>query len=129
VGEPGVNEVVGAGRVKKVLEVRERRRHLRDRRGDEARLPERRAAGTDPVLGGSELARSGLGPPTAAEQFPVDLSDQSQRERKIVEALEAVVHRGDVIHDVAHVAGGPPGVRFELHLEKVFERALSALDL
>ena len=100
VGEPGVNEVVGAGRVKKVLEVRESRRHLRDRRGDEARLAERRAAGADPVLGGSELPRSGLGLPTAAEQFPVDLSDQSQRERKIVEALEAVVHRGDAGGDI-----------------------------
>jgi len=80
-------------------------------------------------LTGAELSGETFRAPDASEQFGVDLADEAEREREGSEAVEAVVHRADVVDDFADVIREIAGAGVEFKGEDIFQGTLSALDL
>ena len=89
----------------------------------------RNAGGGNEVLVAPKLAGQPVRSTHALEELGMDLADQTQRERKLREPLESVVHRRDVVHDLVDVPRDLRDARLELDREQIVEGALRAFDL
>ncbi len=59
----------------------------------------------------------------------MDLPDQAERQWKLLEPLQAIVHGGHVIDDLFDIPGGTHSTGVELELQEIFQCALGAFDL
>src|SRR5258708_30231185 len=105
VGETGEDQKRWRGLgVEELLECVESLLHLGNRWRDERRLFQGGTFRSNPVLGAAELAGCRTLAAAAPQQFGVDLTDQSKRERKLMQPGKAVVHGSDVGDDFSDVA-------------------------
>ena len=59
----------------------------------------------------------------------MDFANQTKRERKLREPLQAVVHGGYVIHDLFDIPGRTNSAGVQLELEEILQRALGSFNL
>jgi len=115
--------------VEEALKVAHRLIHVIDGGRHVRRLGQARAHRTDPVPRTPELPRLLLLAAHPREQAPVDLPDQAQRKRQLLDEPQTVIHRCHVVDRLGDVAGrlGRAGPRLER--EQVVERRLRPFDL
>jgi len=107
----------------------ERGHHLIDRRWHVGGGRQRGSRRTDPVLRAAELARSHVRAAHATHEALVQFPDETQGQRQVMETLEAVLERIDVVPHLAQV-GRIAARRNDRHLvhEELRQRGTGALD-
>src|SRR3990172_12562306 len=89
------------------LEASQRIHHLRRWRWHKRRFPEGAARWTYPVLRRAKLTRVPLSTSGSRKKPLVDFTYQAQGQRKIIQTLQAVVHRVNVIDDLFDICREP----------------------
>lgn len=74
---------------------------------------------------------TGFDAPTAYtfEELRVNLLDQAEGKRQVLESIQAEIESGDVVDDFIDVGRKPFGCGISLIFEQVSERCLCPLDL
>ena len=105
-----------------------------------------RQASSSLTGGGTNNALPGLVPPiqfcerrnspgsffssaTALQETSVKLANQPKRQRKLLEPLQTVHHRVDIVRDFANIVDRLAGLSFSLETQEVREGRLRSLDL
>jgi hypothetical protein len=92
--------------------------------GNIGRLRENAAGRTDPVPRAAEFAGSAVQSANSRKKTFVNLSIKAQGHRELVEALQSVVHRRDVIGDFFHIDGSVGFGCLCFEFEEVDQRCL-----
>ncbi len=89
--------------VDETFPVREVFAHPMGRGWNEDSLSECASGRADPVLSGPQFAGCERGATDAAQEFRVDFAHQTNRYREIGQALQAVIHCPDTVHDLFYI--------------------------
>ena len=68
-------------------------------------------------------------PSDALQQYAMNLLDEAQAKRQLLQASQPVVHGRNVVDDLRHVSGIPLSFGVNLKLEDILQSALCAFEL
>ena len=115
------------GRVQERFEIAQRDWNSIGWRRHEHGSRKRGAARADPIRTSPEFARSEVRTPDPLQELGVDFSNQTDRNRQLLQTRQACIHGAHIVDDFFDIAWRIRGEHLRLCRQQILQRALRAL--